>query len=59
MKKWEPVERDPLEVAIETALRPGHFIDWRMESTFSSELHGIAAQIDQLVGCAYQKSGPT
>jgi len=50
MNKWEPVERDPLEVAIETALRPGQFIDWRMESTFTSELHGIAAQIDQLIG---------
>ena len=48
MKKREPVQRDPLEAAIETALRPGQFIDWRMESTFTSELHGIAAQIDQL-----------
>ncbi|MGA2076080.1 MAG: DUF6880 family protein [Terriglobia bacterium] len=49
MKKREPVKRDPLEAAIETALRPGQFIDWRMGSTFTSELHGIAAQIDQVV----------
>jgi hypothetical protein len=49
MKKRAPVERDPLEAAIETALRPGQFIDWRMESTFTSDLHRIAAQIDQLV----------
>lgn len=49
MKKREPVERDPLEVGVETALRPGQFIDWRMESTFTSDLHAIAAQIDQLV----------
>ena len=48
MKKREPVQRDPLEAAIEIALRPGQFIDWRMESTFTSELHGIAAQIDAL-----------
>ena len=49
MRKREPVQRDPLEAAIETAFRPGQFIDWRMGSTFTSELHGIAAQIDQLV----------
>jgi len=49
MKKREPVERDPLEVGIETVLRPGRFIDWRMESTFTLDLHVIAAQIDQLV----------
>ena len=49
MKRREPVQRDPLEAAIETALRPGQFIDWRMESTFTSDLHAIAAQIDQLV----------
>jgi len=49
MKRREPVERDALEVGIETALRPGQFIDWRMESTFTSELQVIAAQIDQLV----------
>jgi hypothetical protein len=50
MKKREPVQRDPLEAAIEIALRPGQFIDWRMGSTFTSELYGIATQIDSLAG---------
>ena len=49
IKRREPVQRDALEAAIETALRPGHFIDWRMESTFTSDLHAVTAQIDQLV----------
>jgi tetratricopeptide (TPR) repeat protein len=43
------MQRDALEGAIEAALRPGQFIDWRMESTFTSDLHAIAAQIDRLV----------
>jgi hypothetical protein len=47
MRKREPVQRDPLEAAIETGLRPGQFIDWRMGSTFTSDLHQIATQIDQ------------
>ena len=49
MKRREPMQRDALEGAIETALRPGQFIDWRMESTFTSDLHAITAEIDQLV----------
>jgi len=49
MKRREPVRRDPLEAAIETALRPGQFIDWRMGSTFTSELDRVTAQIDQFV----------
>ena len=48
MKKREPVERDPLEAAIETALRPGQFIDWRMASAFTSDLDEVAAEINQL-----------
>lgn len=38
-----------MEVAIETALRPGQFIDWKLGSTFTSELHAVVAQIDQLL----------
>ncbi len=49
MKERKPVERDPLEAAIETALRLGQFIDWRMESMFTSGLHGIVAQIERVV----------
>ncbi len=48
MKRREPVQRDALEGAIETALRPGQFIDWRMASAFTSELNEVAAEIDQL-----------
>jgi len=47
-KRLEPTKRDPLEGAIETALRPGQFIDWRMASAFTSELNEVAAEIDQL-----------
>jgi len=39
---------DPLEAAIETALRPGQFIDYRTEWDFVSELGEIGTQIDQL-----------
>lgn len=49
MKERKPIERDPLEVAIETGLRPGQFIDWKMGSTFTSELHAIITEIDQLL----------
>jgi len=49
MKEQKPIERDPMEIAIETALRPGQFIDWKMGSTFTSELHAVTAQIDQLL----------
>jgi hypothetical protein len=49
MKRREPVKRDPLEAEIETALRPGQFIDWRMGSSFTSELDRVTAQIDQFV----------
>ena len=47
-KRLEPTQRDPLEGAIETALRPGQFIDWRMASAFTSELDEVAAEINQL-----------
>ena len=46
--KRRPSLQDPLEAAIETALRPGQFIDYRAGSNFVSELEQIAAQIDQL-----------
>ncbi len=49
MKTRKPLERDPLEVTIETTLRPGQFIDWKMGLTFTSELHAVIAQIDQLL----------
>ena len=48
MKRREPVQRDALEAAIETALRPGQFIDWRMASAFTSQLDEVAAEINQL-----------
>ena len=48
MAKRRPVRQDPLEAAIETALRPGQFIDYRAGWDFVSELGEIAAQIDQL-----------
>jgi tetratricopeptide (TPR) repeat protein len=44
------MRQDPLETAIETALRPGRFIDYRTESDFVAELGGIRTQIDQLAG---------
>jgi len=56
MKKRAIVLRDPLEVAIESALRPGHFIDWRMESTFTSDLDEVAEQIDQLASTDPQRA---
>jgi len=46
--KGRPARRDPLEAAIETALRPGRFIDYRAESDFVSELGEIRTQIDRL-----------
>jgi tetratricopeptide (TPR) repeat protein len=48
MAKQRPVRQDPLEAAIETALRPGQFIDYRTEWDFVSELGGIRTKIDQL-----------
>ncbi len=48
MAKRRPVRQDPLEAAIETAFRPGQFIDYRAAWDFVSELGEIAAQIDQL-----------
>jgi tetratricopeptide (TPR) repeat protein len=48
MTKRRPVRQDPLEPAIEIALRPGEFIDYRAEWDFISKLREIAAQIDQL-----------
>jgi hypothetical protein len=48
MIKRRPVRRDPLEAAIETALRPGQFIDYRAEWNFVSELQEVAAQVDAL-----------
>jgi len=48
MIKRKPVRRDPLEAAIETALRPGQFIDYRAEWNFVSELQEVAAQVDAL-----------
>lgn len=48
MTKRRSVRQDPLEAAIETALRPGQFIDYRTEWSFVSELREIAAQIDQV-----------
>lgn len=47
-KRLEPTQRDPLEGAIETSLRPGQFIDWRMASAFTSELDEVAAEINRL-----------
>jgi hypothetical protein len=49
MKARKRLQRDPLEVAIETALRPAQFIDWKMGLTFTSELHAVIAQIDQIL----------
>ncbi|HMD95797.1 MAG TPA: hypothetical protein VKM93_00490 [Terriglobia bacterium] len=48
--------RDPLEAAIETALRPGRFIDYRAESDFVSELGEIRTQIDQLASTDPQRA---
>jgi hypothetical protein len=46
--KRRAVRQDPLEAAIETALRPGRFSDYRAEQSFGSELGEVATQIDQL-----------
>ena len=46
--KRRRARHDPLEAAIETALRPGQFIDYRTEWDFVSELGGIRTQIDHL-----------
>jgi hypothetical protein len=48
MKRREPLQRDALEGAIETALRPGQYIDWQMASAFTSELDEVAAENNQL-----------
>jgi hypothetical protein len=48
MTKRKQVRKDPREAAIETALRPGQFIDYRAEWDFVSELEEITTQIDQL-----------
>jgi hypothetical protein len=56
MNTREPLQRDPLEVAIETALRPGQFIDWRTGSNFTAELYGIAAKVDQLAATAPERA---
>ena len=48
MTKRRRAPHDPLEAAIETALRPGQFIDYRTEWDFVSELGEIRTQIDQL-----------
>ena len=48
MTRRRQAQHDPLEAAIETALRPGQFIDYRTEWDFVSQLGGIRTQIDQL-----------
>jgi hypothetical protein len=48
MTKRKQVRRDPQEAAIERGLRPGRFVNYRVEWDFVSELEEIAAQIDQL-----------
>ncbi len=48
MTRRKPVLRDPLEVGIEAALRPGWFIDYRETWSFVSKLEEIAGQISEL-----------
>ena len=48
MTRRRSARHDPLEAAIETAPRPGQFIDYRTEWDFVSQLGGIRTQIDQL-----------
>jgi hypothetical protein len=48
MTKRRAARHDPLEAAIETALRPGPFIDYRTEWDFVSELEAIRTKIEQL-----------
>ena len=40
---------DPIELAIEDALRPGQFIDYRSGSEFVRGLHQVKEQIDRLI----------